>query len=229
MDDLAAQLWSEIEQDEERSSKERKQRAFDLLAALETPWARQFPTLSEARLETQERSLLPKGTVCPCCIRPFHTRKTSIHAIGAWALISLLRHCLYNGGEPVPVDKFHPRRTEIADCRHWGLVTVADNDNPDKNSSGLYLPTQHLHSWIRDDIRIPRYCRLHKNKVIGFEGNMMSFMFAAKKAFSYAELLAQRDIMEKHYRWSDDGFSIVGTPRKTAFMPCPRTREKKRG
>lgn len=150
-------------------------------------------TLVEARDYVVENR--GKGVKCPCCGRFVKLYKRPLGSTIARWLIALVRRFererrWYSVHEPWSL-LINGGTGDVAKLRFWELVLSKSNDDPQKKSSGLWIPTDRGVDFVHGRRRMPRHCYVDRGNLEGFSRELITIQDALGKGFDYRELMEE--------------------------------------
>jgi hypothetical protein len=131
--------------------------------------------------------------ICPCCDQDVKRYKHPLYAGYAACLVALVR--LYKK-EPrwYHVDdhvlKIIPKYHDMGKCKYFGLAEQCPNeDDPRRNYSGLWRPTQYGIDFVEGNAFIPMYMVRENRQLIRTEGAPVNIHWCLGKQWDYEELM----------------------------------------
>ena len=129
------------------------------------------------------------GAQCPCCGRTVKRYRRALNAGMAHFLVLLCKAYLKNHPRVwVDIKALPVRGGDYAKLLHWGMVKQYVNDDPEKRSSGLWMPTARGLEFARGDSEEPSHVFLLDNTVVGFEEERIDIHAALGNKFNFREL-----------------------------------------
>lgn len=158
----------------------------------------QDDTLTKARKNVMEGRLV--GVYCPCCDQLAKMYKISISVNQVRLLFKLYALTLHKA---TPGDEyFHITRDiskgvvdnvggSFAKLVYWHMIEEKPNE-PEKTesrTSGLWKILPLGISFIKHEVRVPKYSLVYDNKFYGYEGGSVDVISCLGKHFNYTELM----------------------------------------
>jgi hypothetical protein len=141
-------------------------------------------------------SELEDGVICPCCGQYCKLYKRKLNSGQALFIIEVV--VAYQRTEDW-VDarviwRRYPsmQRGDHAYLQHWGLLEAQPNEDPEKRSSGFWMPTQAGIDFANRRTRVPSHIYLYNNALIKFSSTQVDVVESLGKKFNYAELMRAR-------------------------------------
>lgn len=155
-----------------------------------------FHTVELVRGWIEQNRFLPK--ICPCCERKVKRYKNPLLSGYCVALIALV--ALFKNEEgwyhvSQHVLRVKPTYHDLGKCRHFGLAEQCPNeDDPTKNYSGLWRPTELGIAFVEGTATIPNYEVRENRKVLWLEGGDVDIRHCLGESFDYEKLMKDYDL-----------------------------------
>lgn len=146
-------------------------------------------TLEEARHWLRER--IDDGARCPCCTQYVKAYKRRVNASMARSLIIMYLHQPKDpeGWMHLPTVLAPRSGNEEPKMRRWGLIEELTEPREDGGRAGFWRITDRGRQFVRGEITIPRYVRIYDDRVLNYEGEMVSIRDALGAKFDYNLLM----------------------------------------
>jgi len=146
-------------------------------------------TVTQAQLNLADK--MDDGADCPCCGQMVKIYRRKLNSHMAHSLLVLVR--LYaDNPRFYHVDEIGnaSKGGDFAKLAWWGLIEQNGNDDPDKRTSGEWVPTANGIGFAHRVRSVPAAVLIYNNQRIGYDNNDIDIREALGSKFSYAELMA---------------------------------------
>ena len=147
-------------------------------------------TLEQAKIHIKQGMSATSGVTCPCCAQLVKLYRRNLYHAPARSLIQLY---LLDSRDP---GYYHIRNlkpdlggSDFSKLKYWGMILHAANDDPEKNSSGMWKITEKGRLFVEGKIRVHKYAFVFNDALEDFGGPQISITDALGKKFSYPELM----------------------------------------
>jgi len=162
----------------------------------------EFSSLKDAREYVEDARAQPRGGSCPCCDQHVKNYRYSISRSMALALVSLYHLNVRNNDTfvskedlfKVVISKSAFGGGSFASMVRWGLIEEKSSDDKTKGRcSGYWRITEKGKSFVKNEIRLPKYVHSYNNKVFFRDDKeMVSILDAMNgESFDYEKIMSE--------------------------------------